>query len=67
MELEAFDEVSQETLLYVVRNVEDDFATLSANHPLAGLTLTFDGRVTELEELTPEGIKEILEHEHHDH
>jgi len=67
MELEAFDETSQEPLIYVVRDVQDDFATLSANHPLAGLTLTFDGRVTELEELTPEGIKEILEHEHHDH
>ncbi|DAB30521.1 MAG TPA: peptidylprolyl isomerase [Sulfurimonas sp. UBA12504] len=67
MELDSFDEETQETLIYVVTNIEDDFALLNANHPFAGRALTFEGTITELEELTPEGIQEILAHEHHDH
>ena len=67
MELDASEEDSDESLIYVVTNIQDDFAVLDANHPLAGLTLTFEGKITELEELTPEGIKEILEHEKHEH
>ena len=64
MELEGAED---EELVYSVTHVEDDFALLNANHPLAGLTLTFEGTVTELQELSDEEIKEILEHEHHDH
>lgn len=67
MELDASSEDAEEPLIYVVSNLVDDRAILNANHPLAGLTLTFDGRIMELEELTPEGIKEILEHEQHEH
>lgn len=67
MELDASSEDSDESLIYVVANVQDDFAILNANHPLAGLTLTFEGKIMELEELTPEGIKEILEHDEHEH
>ncbi|MDD2790316.1 MAG: FKBP-type peptidyl-prolyl cis-trans isomerase [Sulfurimonas sp.] len=67
MELDGLDEQTQESILYVVTDIEDDFATLNANHPLAGLTLTFEGTITELEELTQEGIDEILAHEHHEH
>ena len=64
MELEGAED---EDLIYSVTHIEDDFALLNANHPLAGLTLTFEGTVTELQELNDEEIKEILEHEHHDH
>jgi len=67
MELDASDEESKDSLIYVVTNIQDDFAILNANHPLAGLTLTFDGNITELEELSDEAIKEILEHKHHEH
>jgi len=67
MELDASDEDSDESNIYVITNIQDDKVLLNANHPLAGLTLTFEGRVMELEELTPEGVKEILEHEHHEH
>lgn len=54
-------------IVYVVTNIEDDFALLNANHPLAGLTLTFEGKITELQELSEEEAKELLEHEHHHH
>lgn len=67
MELDTSDEDSQSTNIYVVTDILNDCATLDANHPLAGLTVTFDGTITELEELTEEGIKEILAHEDHEH
>ena len=67
MELNGSDEGSEEEVIYVVTNIQDDVVTLNANHPLAGKTLTFEGTITELEEITEEGIKEILDHKHHDH
>jgi FKBP-type peptidyl-prolyl cis-trans isomerase SlyD len=67
MELESFDEESGETLIYVVSTLEGQNALLNANHPLAGKTLTFEGVITELEELTQEGVNEILEHDAHHH
>lgn len=73
MELESVDEESGEVLIYAVSNLEGENALLNANHPLAGKTLTFEGVITELEELTQEGVNEILahdaehEHDHHHH
>lgn len=64
MELDTDDE-SQ--VVYVVTNIGDDTALLNANHPLAGRTLTFEGKVTELQELSENEVKEILAHKHHDH
>jgi len=64
MELDTDDE-SQ--VVYIVTNIQDDFALLNANHPLAGRTLTFEGKITELQELSDEEVKEILAHKHHDH
>jgi len=68
-ELESLDEQSGEPIIYIVAKIEDEYALLDANHPLAGKTLTFDGVITELEELTQESVDEILahdaEHEHH--
>jgi FKBP-type peptidyl-prolyl cis-trans isomerase SlyD len=64
MELDTDDESE---IVYVVTNIQDDFALLNANHPLAGRTLTFEGKITELQELGDEEVKEILAHKHHDH
>lgn len=66
MELDATDE-SQKDIIYMVTDIQDDFAILDANHPLAGLTLTFEGTIMELEELSDEAIKELLAHENHEH
>lgn len=65
-ELDVVDD-SKEELIYIVTEIGDDYAILDANHPLAGLTLTFEGRVMELEELGEDAIKEILEHEEAHH
>ncbi|MDD2356599.1 MAG: peptidylprolyl isomerase [Thiovulaceae bacterium] len=64
MELDTED---NSELIYVVTDIKDKFALLNANHPLAGRTLTFEGKITELQELNDEEIHEILEHKHHDH
>ncbi|MBD3789830.1 MAG: peptidylprolyl isomerase [Campylobacterales bacterium] len=67
MELEGEDEENQKHL-YVVTQIQEDYAILDANHPYAGLTLTFEGEITELQVLNAEAIKEILAHDHdHDH
>lgn len=67
MELDATEDESQEPLIYVIQEIEDEYATLDANHPLAGITLTFEGRVVELQEMSEAEIKELLEHEAHEH
>lgn len=65
-ELESVDEQTQQKLIFIVTKIESEYALLDANHPLAGKTLTFDGVITELEELTPEGVAEILAHDAED-
>lgn len=65
MELEPSHDESQ--AIYIVTNIQEDFALLNANHPLAGLTLTFEGKITELQELSEEEVKELLAHKHHHH
>ncbi|MEA1955074.1 MAG: peptidylprolyl isomerase [Campylobacterota bacterium] len=62
MELDSDDE----TTVWVVEDITDGYATLNANHELAGLPLKVSGEVLELEQLTDDGVKEILnmEHEH---
>lgn len=68
MELDGYlDESPEEGIIYVVTNIEGDIATLNANHPLAGRTLTFEGVITEIQELSDEEVEEILNHEHHHH
>lgn len=62
MELDTDDESG---VVYVVTNIGDDFALLNANHPLAGRTLTFEGKIIELQELSDEEAKELLAHEHY--
>jgi len=57
-------EDEKEKRVWVVENIEDDHATLNANHELAGVPLRVTGEVLELEQLTDEGAKEILNMEH---
>jgi len=46
-----------------VKKIEDDFVVLDANHPLAGVTLTFDVTVTEVRDATGEELAELENHE----
>jgi FKBP-type peptidyl-prolyl cis-trans isomerase SlyD len=43
--------------LVTVTNVERDFVTVDANHPLAGKTLHFQVEITEVREATREELK----------
>lgn len=62
MELEGEDE----TIVWIIENIEDGCALLNANHELAGIPLRVSGEVLEMEHLNDEGVQEILnmEHEH---
>lgn len=54
-----------ETTIWVVEDIKDGYATLNANHELAGITLRARGEVLELEQLSDEGVEEILNMEDH--
>jgi FKBP-type peptidyl-prolyl cis-trans isomerase SlyD len=45
------------TLVMVVAGVGDDVVTLDGNHPLAGVTLSFDISIADVREATEEEIK----------
>jgi len=55
----AYDENEQEIVVFLL-DVEGDEVTVTANHPLAGLTLRYEVEVIGLREATPEE----LEHGH---
>jgi len=57
------DESQEESLVFTVIEIGDDYAMLDANHPLAGKILTFEGVVTKIQELEEKAIRTILEHE----
>ncbi len=69
MELEGYlDENPEDVIVYVVTHIGERSAVLDGNHPLAGKALRFEATVTEVQELEPEAVREILEHSHdHDH
>lgn len=50
--------------IWVVEHIEDGCAILNANHELAGIPLRITGEVLELEQLSQEGVEEILTMEH---
>ena len=54
----------EEGVIYVVESIEEEYATLNANHPLAGITLRATGEILELEQLSDEAVEEILKAEH---
>jgi FKBP-type peptidyl-prolyl cis-trans isomerase SlyD len=62
-------------MLALVTAVKGDYATIDANHPLAGMRLHFDVKVVSVRDATPEelehghvhGPDDHHHHEHHDH
>lgn len=60
MELEGEDD----EVVYVVESIDGEYAVLNANHELAGIPLRVSGEVLELEHLSDEGVKEVLNMEH---
>jgi FKBP-type peptidyl-prolyl cis-trans isomerase SlyD len=67
MELDsADDDAEEEGTIYIVKEIQEEFAILDANHPLAGLTLTFEGKVVNLQALSEDEIEELLAHDHHE-
>lgn len=63
MELNMENEEGEHTL--VVSEIKDDVVVLDGNHPLAGMTLTFDVKVTEVREASAEELEHG--HPHHEH
>ncbi|MFT7004024.1 MAG: FKBP-type peptidyl-prolyl cis-trans isomerase SlyD [Sulfurimonas sp.] len=61
------DESPDVTVIFTVTDIQDDHATLNGNHPLAGKTLTFDGVITQIQELEEDAIVKILKHGAHHH
>lgn len=55
----------EEGVVYVVESIEDGYATLNANHELAGVSLRVTGEILELEHLLDEAVEEILKAEQH--
>ena len=50
--------------VWVVEDIEENFALLNANHELAGIPIRISGEVLELEQLSEEKVQEILNMEH---
>ena len=57
----------EEGIVYVVESIYEKYATLNANHELAGIALVASGKILEIEQLSDEGAKELLKAEHHHH
>ncbi len=49
-----------ENTIWVLESIEDGYATLNANHELAGIPLRLSGEILELQELSDEAVKEVL-------
>lgn len=63
MEVDGYMEESPEDILiYTVTHIDSDHAVLDANHPFAGVTLTFEGSIEEIQEISEQAIQEIIEH-----
>jgi len=59
-------------MLALVTAVRGDYATIDANHPLAGMRLHFDVKVVEIRDATPEELEHGHvhapgDHHHHEH
>jgi len=54
----------EEGIVYVVESIDEEYATLNANHELAGIALVASGRILEIEQLSDEAAEELLEGEH---
>ena len=56
MQIEGTGTESGQVTRFVIREVTDETVTLDSNHPLAGLTLCFEGDVAEIRQGTDEEI-----------
>ncbi|MEA1982835.1 MAG: peptidylprolyl isomerase [Campylobacterota bacterium] len=56
----------EEGIVWFVEKIEEEYATLNANHELAGIALVLSGEILDVEQLSEEGAQKILnmEHEH---
>ena len=52
------------SIVWIVEEIKDGFATLNANHELAGIPLRVSGEILELQQLSDQGVQEILNMEH---
>ncbi|MFA5233430.1 MAG: peptidylprolyl isomerase [Sulfurimonas sp.] len=57
----------EEGVIYVVESIDEEYATLNANHELAGISLVASGKILEIEQLSDEAAEELLEAEEHRH
>lgn len=63
MEVDGYmEENPEDILIYTVTHIYSDHAVLDANHPFAGVTLTFEGSIEEIQEISEQAIQEIMEH-----
>jgi FKBP-type peptidyl-prolyl cis-trans isomerase SlyD len=53
-----------EEIVWIVEEIADGYATLNANHELAGVALRVSGKVLKIEQLTEEGAQKILDMDH---
>ncbi|MDQ1325657.1 MAG: FKBP-type peptidyl-prolyl cis-trans isomerase SlyD [Campylobacterota bacterium] len=66
MEVDGYmEDAPEDIIIYTVTQIYSDHAVLDANHPLAGISLTFEGSVDEIQEIDEKAIEEILEHHRH--
>ena len=61
MELDGEDK----EMIYVVERIEQEYAILNANHPLAGIEIVASGEILEIEHLSDEAVEEVLKAEDH--
>lgn len=57
-------EAEGENIIWVVEHIESGYAILNGNHELAGIPLRISGEILELEQLSNESAKEILNMQH---
>jgi len=58
VQIQGTDEESGEVTNFLVREVTDESVTLDSNHPLAGLTLRFEGVVRDVRAASEEEIRQ---------
>jgi FKBP-type peptidyl-prolyl cis-trans isomerase SlyD len=66
MEVDGYmEENPDDVVIYTVTEVRDGSAVLDGNHPLAGMSLVFEGTVQEVQALDADAVREIMAHHHH--
>ena len=58
MQIEGTGTESGQVTRFVVREIDDEHVTLDSNHPLAGLTLCFEGVIEDVRQASDEEIRQ---------